>query len=327
VNKWFKIAISLVISAVGLYYAFGQVNFDELWFHLKSVDVLWMSLATILLIFSVAIRAERWQMLLEPIETVPFHPLFGATMVGYFGNGVLPFRLGELLRAYSISENHQVDTSAAFGTIILERILDLLGLVCAIILFGWFFPFDTGGRNIMIAVVVVSLLGFGFIVVLGSTRSHLMDRIEKWAIFEKPFAHRLLTIMNSLLDGLTSIRATKHVGQIVIHTIFMWVVYYSITYTVILATGISLSWIEVGVVLISTSLALAIPAAPGAVGTYHAAAVYVLTVLFSVGSAESQAFAILLHAVGFVPLIIIGSIYFLRSSVQIKDISGQHIVE
>ncbi len=72
----------------------------------------------------------------------------------------------------------------------------------------------------MIGVVVMTLLGFGFIIVLGSTRSHLMDRIEKWAIFEKPFAHRLLTIMNSLLDGLTSIRATKHVGQIVIHTIF-----------------------------------------------------------------------------------------------------------
>ena len=183
-SNWLKLAISLVISAVGLYYAFGQVNFDELWFHLKSVDVFWMSLGTILLVFSVAIRAERWQLLLEPIETIPFHPLFGATTVGYFGNAVLPFRLGELLRAYSISENHQVDTSAAFGTVILERILDLIGLVCAIILFGWFFPFDTGGRNIMITVVVVTLLGFGFIMVLGSARSHLMDRIEKWAIFE-----------------------------------------------------------------------------------------------------------------------------------------------
>ncbi|MBC8345106.1 MAG: flippase-like domain-containing protein [Candidatus Marinimicrobia bacterium] len=326
-SKWLKLVLSLVISAVGLYYAFGQVNFNELWFHLKSVNVLWMSVATLLLVFSVAIRAERWQMLLEPIENIQFRSLFGATMVGYFGNAVLPFRLGELLRAYSISENHQVDTSAAFGTIILERILDLLGLVSTIILFGWLFPFDTGGRNIMIAVVVVTLLGFGFIMVLGSARSHLMDRIEKWPIFEKPFAHRLLTIMNSLVDGLTSIRATKHVGQIVIHTIFMWVVYYSITYTVILATGINISWIEVGVVLISTSLAVAIPAAPGAVGTYHAAAVYVLTVLFSVGSAESQAFAILLHAVGFIPLIIIGFIYFLNSSVHIRDISKQHIVE
>jgi uncharacterized membrane protein YbhN (UPF0104 family) len=80
-------------------------------------------------------------------------------------------------------------------------------------------------------------------------------------------------------------------------------------------------------VLISTSLAVAIPAAPGAVGTYHAAAVYVLTTLFFVSRTESQAFAVLLHAVGFVPLIIIGAIYFLRSSVNIKDISGQHITE
>jgi|TARA_B100001971_G_scaffold53811_1_gene48893 uncharacterized protein (TIRG00374 family) len=327
VNKWLKFILSLAISALGLYYAFGQVNFDELWFHLKSVNIYWMSLATLLLVFSVAIRAERWQMLLEPIENIRFHPLFGATMVGYFGNAVLPFRLGELLRAYTISEDNRVETSAAFGTIILERILDLLGLVVTIILFGWFFPFDSGGRTIMIGVVVMTLLGFGFIIVLGSTRSHLMDRIEKWAIFEKPFAHRLLTILNSLLDGLTSIRATKHVGQIVIHTIFLWVVYYSITYTVILASGISLSWIEVGVVLISTSLAVAIPAAPGAVGTYHAAAVYVLTALFFVGSAESQAFAILLHAVGFIPLIIIGFVYFLKSSVHIRDISNQHIVE
>lgn len=99
------------------------------------------------------------------------------------------------------------------------------------------------------------------------------------------------------------------------------------TYVISLAAGISLTWIQVGVVLISTSLAIAIPAAPGAVGTYHAAAVYVLTELFFVGKAESQAYAVLLHAVGFVPLIIIGSIYFLRSSVHLRDISEHHIVE
>jgi NADPH-dependent 2,4-dienoyl-CoA reductase/sulfur reductase-like enzyme len=97
--------------------------------------------------------------------------------------------------------------------------------------------------------------------------------------------------------------------------------------TVIIATGINLSWIEVGVVLIATSLAIAVPAAPGAVGTYHAAAVYALTVYFSVERVEAQAFAVLLHAVGSIPLAIIGFIYFLRSSVHIKDISGQHIIE
>jgi hypothetical protein len=327
VNKWLKLIISIAISSVGLYYAFDQVDFNELWFHLKSVNLLWLSIAIMLLIFSVAIRAERWQLLLEPIENIRFHPLFAATMVGYFGNAVLPFRLGELLRAYTIAARENVETSAAFGTVILERILDMLGLVCMILIFGWLYPFDEAGRNIMLAVVIFTLVGFGFVLALGRAKSHLIEQIEKWSVFEKPWAHRILTIINSLVDGLTSIRATKHVGQIVLHTIFMWVVYYSITYAVILAAGIHLSWIEVGVVLISTSLAVAIPAAPGAVGTYHAAAVYVLTTLFFVSRTESQAFAVLLHAVGFVPLIIIGAIYFLRSSVNIKDISGQHITE
>ena len=326
-NKWIKFILSIAISAAGLYYAFGQVDFDELWIHLKSVNLLWLSAATMLLVFSVAIRAERWQLLIEPIENIRFHPLFAATMVGYFGNAVLPFRLGELLRAYTISTRNKVETSAAFGTILLERILDMLGLVVTILVFGWFFPSDVTGRNIIVTVVGITLLGFGFVLALGRAQSHLIERIEKWPIFEKPLAHRLLTILNSMVDGLTSIRATKHVGQIVLHSIFIWVVYYCITYTVILATGIDLSWIGVGVVLFSTSLAIAIPSAPGAVGTYHAAAVYVLTTLFSVGRVEAQAFAVFLHAVGFIPLIVIGFSYFLRSSVHIKDISEHHIVE
>ena len=326
-NKWFKLIISIVISAVGLYYAFAQVNFDDLWFFLKSVNLGWLTISVVLLVFSVAIRAERWQLLLEPIEKIRFHPLFAATMVGYFGNAVLPFRLGELLRAYTISVRKSVETSAAFGTIILERILDMLGLVCMILVFGWFYPFEDGGRNLMLAVVMLTLIGFGFVLILGRAQSKLIERMENWPIFEKKWAHRILKIINSIVNGLTSIRTAKHVGQIVLHTIFMWVVYFSITYSVTLAVGIQLSWVEVGVILISTSLAIAIPAAPGAVGTYHAAAVYVLTTLFFVGRAESQAFAVLLHAVGFVPLIIIGSIYFLYSSVHIKDISNQRTLE
>ena len=326
-NKWLKFIISIGISGVGLYYAFGQVDFDELWFHLKSVDLLWMAIATVLLIFSVAIRAERWQLLLEPIENIRFHPLFAATMIGYFANVILPFRLGELLRAYTISSRKSVETSAAFGTILLDRTLDMLGMVGTILVFSWFYPFDSGGQKIMLFVVLSTILGFGFILALGRAQSHLMERIENWSIFERKFAHRILTIINSLVDGLTSIRSTKHVGQIVLHTIFMWVVYYSTTYAVIIATGINLSWIEVGVVLIATSLAIAVPAAPSAVGTYHAAAVYVLTVFFSVGRVESQAFAVLLHAVGSIPFVIIGFIYFLRSSVHIKDISGQDFIE
>ena len=93
------------------------------------------------------------------------------------------------------------------------------------------------------------------------------------------------------------------------------------------ATNLDLGPIGVGIILITTSLAVSIPAAPGYIGTYHATAVYILTNLFNAELSESQAFAVIIHAVGFIPLVIIGAIYFFRSSLHLRDISGRHITE
>lgn len=117
-SKIIKFIFSLLISILGLYYAFNKVNLNELWFYLKSANIFYIILASVLLIFSVAIRAERWQLLLEPIKVISFRPLFSSTMIGYFGNAVMPFRFGELLRAFSIGSIKNIDISAAFGTTI-----------------------------------------------------------------------------------------------------------------------------------------------------------------------------------------------------------------
>ena len=128
-NNLIKFIISLFLSVSGLYYAFNTVNIYELWFYLRAANIFYIALAILLIIFSVAIRAERWQLLLEPMKKISFLPLFSSTMIGYFGNGVMPFRFGELLRAYSIGSMKKIDVSGAFGTILLERLLDMLGLV------------------------------------------------------------------------------------------------------------------------------------------------------------------------------------------------------
>ena len=320
-SKLIKFIFSLVLSILGLYYAFNKVNIGELWFYLKSANIFYIIIASSLIIFSIAIRAERWQLLLEPIKVISFRPLFSSVMIGYFGNAVMPFRFGELLRAYSIGSMKNIDISAAFGTILLERLLDMLGLVFTMFIFSWFYPFEHGGRNAMIFISLSSILVFCFIIWLGSRQSQIIPNLKKLSMFDKPFLQKLLTIINNIVDGLTSIKDTKHVGQIILHTIFMWVVYFFVTYSVILATNISIDWVGVGIILISTSLALAIPAAPGGVGTYHAAAVYILTSYFFVDRVESQAFAVILHAVGFLPLLLIGFLFFIRSSLHFKDVS------
>jgi len=325
VSKLIKFIFSLLISILGLYYAFNKVDLSELWFYLKSANIFYILIAIILIIFSVAIRAERWQLLLEPIKLISFRPLFYSTMIGYFGNAVMPFRFGELLRAFSIGSMKNIDISAAFGTILLERLLDMLGLVFTMLIFSWFYPFDNGGRNVMIIIALSSIIVFCFILWLGAKKTQIIPFLNKLSMFSRPFMQRLLNIINNIVNGITSIKDTKHVGQIILHTIFMWVVYFFVTYSVILATNISINWIGVGIILILTSLALAIPAAPGGLGTYHAAAVYILTSYFFVDRVESQAFAVMLHAVGFLPLLLLGFVFFIRSSLEFKDVSKQII--
>ena len=101
----------------------------------------------------------------------------------------------------------------------------------------------------------------------------------------------------------------------------IWGIYFLITWLISISLGVGLDWIGVGVTLIFTSLAIALPAAPSAVGTYHAAAIYVLTEMFLFDRLASQSFAVLLHFVGFIPLISIGAFFFISSSVRIKDIT------
>ncbi len=102
-NRITKLIIGIAISIAGLWYAFRGMNFSELIDHLSQTNFSFILLAMGIIVVSVALRAYRWQLMLKPIQTITFNPLFASTMIGYFGNSVLPFRLGELLRAYSIS--------------------------------------------------------------------------------------------------------------------------------------------------------------------------------------------------------------------------------
>ena len=81
-------------------------------------------------------------------------------MIGYFGNSVLPFRMGELLRAYVLAEKTSLNISSAFGTIVTERILDFVGLSLLILLTIVVYPADWINQKIIISVVVISLIAF-----------------------------------------------------------------------------------------------------------------------------------------------------------------------
>jgi len=327
VNRSIKFILGVLISIIGLYYAFRQINFWELWVSLKNVNFVLITIAIVILLLSNVIRAWRWQILVKPINDVSFEPAFSSIMIGYFGNSVLPFRMGELLRAYVLADKTSLTASTAFGTIVIERILDFIGLSAVILLIMTVYPLKTIGGSIIIGVIVLSLTAFIFIFLFSGFKSTLLVKIEKLSLLRFGLLRKILLFIKNILDGATTIRATNKLGIILLYTLIIWIMYYCSTYLATIATGIELEWFGFGVLLISTTLAISIPAAPGYVGTYHAAAVYILTNLFNVGRLDAQAAAIILHAVGTIPIVIIGAGYFLNSSVNFNNINDQGLLQ
>jgi len=323
VNRIIKFILGVLISVIGLYYAFRQINFWELWIIIKNVNFILVILAIVILLLSNVIRAWRWQILVKPIKDVSFEPAFSSIMIGYFGNSVLPFRMGEFLRAFVVADKTSLTASTAFGTIVIERILDFIGLSTVILLIMTVYPLASVGGSIIIGVIGLSLAAFIFIFLFGGFKSSLLVKIEKSSLLRIGLLHKILPFIKNFLDGATTIRATNKLGIILLYTLIMWIMYYGSTYLATIATGIELEWFGLGVLLMSTTLARSVPAAPGYVGTYHAAAVYILTNLFDVGRIDAQTAAIILHAIGTIPIVIIGAGYFLNSSVNFKDIKNQ----
>ena len=125
-NRWIKLFIGFSLSFIGLYFSFKNINFGDLKKSFESIDLLWVLAATLLLVFYTLIRSFRWRLLLFSIKNVNIEDLFASNMIGYFGNSILPFKMGEVLRGYSISNSNNLKTSTVLGSIVIAWLKSLI---------------------------------------------------------------------------------------------------------------------------------------------------------------------------------------------------------
>lgn len=121
--KW-KLWLGIGISVLFLFLAFRKVNLHELKKALESANYIYLIPAILLTILSLWIRAFRWQYILQPVREIRVSSLFSATMIGFMANNLLPVRLGEFVRAYTIGEKERISKSSSLATIVVERIFD-----------------------------------------------------------------------------------------------------------------------------------------------------------------------------------------------------------
>lgn len=304
--QW-KLCLGVAVSLALLYVAFRGVNLHELRGSLGDVRAGWLVpvLATIVVRFW--LTALRWQVLLRPAKEIGVHRLFGVTMIGFMANNLLPFRIGEFVRAYALGRAEALPASLSFATIVVERVFD--GFTLLLFLLG-------GLLFLQLPPLVLWLAGgsfclyLGVLVVLLSVRhpwgAALAGRVLAWlpARLRAP-VERVLGSFRLGLDALGSGRAViVTVGL----SLAIWTINALGVQAMFAAFSLDLPLHASFLVLAIMAGILILPSAPGYVGTFQYGTVLALG-LFAVPKATALSLSIVYHAVNYIPITAVGLVY------------------
>ncbi len=324
-NKNLKLLLAFVVSFIGLYLAFSGQDFESLRHNLSIVNFSKVCIAVILLILSCFPRALRWKLLIEPFESMSFYHVFSATMIGYFGNGILFFRLGEFLKAFALSKKHKITASQAFGTVITERILDLLMVLLIFLVVIPSFPLND--EKIKIALFLSSsLVVFLIAIIVIVYKFDLLEKISQFKIFHTPYGEKTISLIQRLFEGVVVIFKNKNIFMILFLSLLIWSIYFYIGVIVLDACKITLGYVEAGALLVISSFIIGVPSLPGAAGTLHSGVKYALEGVFQISAPKALSYAIISHAISYFPLLVIGFMYFLISNVTFEEVKKNKVI-
>ena len=271
----------------------------SLWVKLQSdflsVDIFWLALVLLAFMISNLSRAHRLTMLLDGIGyKASFGNAFWTTMLGYFANLGIP-RIGEVVRATVLARYDKIPVEKVLGTIVIDRGVDVLSLLFAIVLaallqFGVLYGFVA--EHVDLSIFRGTLLWVILITIVGAMVATWMMRRR---IAKLPFLRKMRSVIMGFVDGLRSIKSIKNMPLFLFHTALIWLMYYSMMYLCFQAfePTAHLSLLAALMVFVFGGLGIVFPS-PGGMGTYHWMVMSALA-LYSVESDDAFSFANIMY--------------------------------
>lgn len=282
-----------------------KLDFDEMIQEMSNADYFWAAVGLVLAIISHVFRSLRWNLLIRSMGyKTRLSTTFYAVMIGYMANTAVP-RMGEFMRCGVLSKKEKIPFNALFGTVISERLFDLLVLLIlliAVVLSQWTLlgdfvirmtnPFiEKIGSNIYLLSLVS---GLAFLLLATGIWFYYKKRhsLRQLPAFEK--IHHLLT---GLGQGIRTIDRMQQKGLFLFHTFMIWLFYTLMIYIPfrMLPETADLNFMAAITLLAIGSLGIVAPV-PGGIGAYHFIAKAVLTELYAVSGNAAGSFAVITHA-------------------------------
>jgi len=309
---------------------FRKIDFAKLVAALFHMDFRYLAPAIALTFASYFFRALRWQVLLMPMKKTHLHHLFPATIIGYMANNLLPARLGEFVRAYVLGEKESLDKSAVFATLVLDRLFD--GFTVILILVATFFTvrlpagMETVQHGLVVGGYVTLTFYIAVIAFIILLKKQTLRTLNLAAKFLKPFpekvSEKLIPAFASFIEGLRLSSRPWDLLLLLSSSMVIWTLAVYALDMVLRAFGVFLPATAAMFIMVFLVFAVMVPASPGYVGTYHAACVYGL-MAFNVQLEKALSVALMVHAVNFFPVIVLGIYYLWRDKLSLSELTAR----
>lgn len=323
-KKYLYLVIGLSISVILIWFLFRNINLAELMTALETANYYWLIPNAILIVLTMYQRAYRWHFMIAPIKRVKFKNLMAATCIGFMANNVLPLRLGEFVRAYSLAaQDKDIPKSASLANIFVERLV--FDLVALLLIFGaviYFAPieFDESMRLGLYVTIAIALIGIAVMFVMASRPEKVGIILTRYLFFlPDGIKDSIKGIVHKFSQGLAFITDLKSVTWVSIQTLFIWILMGLSNYFVFIAFDFHVPLDASFVVLVVVSVSILVPSSPGFVGVYHAGAVWSL-MAYGISKEEALSCALVLHATQYVIVTFMGFYYLRKEHLSLKTL-------
>jgi uncharacterized protein (TIRG00374 family) len=278
-----------------------------------EANYLLVGLAALLLITSIGLRALRWRLLFRPHATPGVVNLYGSLNVGYLINGIVPLQVGDLGRAYVLSELEGISATRSLSTVIVERILDVFILLLLLLALVPFLdiPDWAAAPAVLIGLVFTAVLIAIFLSVW--QRPRMLSLVE-WALrfLPAPARPKLHQVAATALDGFAVLTRPGTALLLFVFSGAIWLTVALLTYTGTRAFDLGVGFDAAVLLVVATSFGFFVPSSPGSFGVYHAIAIGTLTSVFDVPRHDAVSYALVIHLVFYLPPVLTGAAFLAR---------------
>ncbi|HEY3016687.1 MAG TPA: lysylphosphatidylglycerol synthase transmembrane domain-containing protein [Nocardioides sp.] len=316
-----RVGLGLLSSGLFVYLAVRSVDWARTAASLRDADWLLVAAGAVALVATFGVFAARWSVLLSGTARLPLRDTFSYVMIGYLANTVLPLRLGDVARATLLGRRHGLESASVLGSILLERVLDLLSLLLLILALSFVVdvpPLVRAGMTMLGGGTLAALIGMAALAMARDRLTGLAERLPR-AVPRRP-VERMLGLVDQFARGLTVLRDGRQLGQSLALSGLAWAVAGAGMYCWVEAFRLPVPWYAGLFVLAVINLGGSIPSSPGGIGVYHFMAVLALSVWVPDTSA-ALGFAIGTHGVNLLLNVAIGALCLAKEGLAFRSLT------